>query len=55
VNRCKTRLIARLDVERFFCSVRPYYKPYGVGRQEYRRANAGDFSGINDARSAGRS
>jgi hypothetical protein len=28
--------------------VRPYYKPYKVGRQEYRGANAGDFSGINE-------
>jgi hypothetical protein len=28
--------------------VRPYYKPYRIGRQEYRGANAGDFSGINE-------
>jgi monodechloroaminopyrrolnitrin synthase PrnB-like protein len=42
------RLFARLDVERFFFCVRPYYKPYRVGRQEYRGANAGDFSGINE-------
>jgi len=42
------RLFDRLDVERFFFSVRPYYKPYMVGRQEYRGANAGDFSGINE-------
>ena len=28
--------------------MRPYYKPYRVGRQEYRGANAGDFSGINE-------
>jgi hypothetical protein len=41
-------LINQLDVERFFYSVRPYYKPYRVGRQEYRGANAGDFSGINE-------
>ncbi len=40
------RLMTHLDVERFFYSVRPYYKPYRVGRQEYRGANAGDFSGI---------
>lgn len=45
---CNTRLIQQLDVERFFYSVRPYYKPYRVGRQEYRGANAGDFSGINE-------
>lgn len=45
---CNQRLIEKLDVERFFYSVRPYYKPYKVGRQEYRGANAGDFSGINE-------
>jgi hypothetical protein len=42
------RLYTQLNVERFFYSVRPYYKPYRVGRQEYRGANAGDFSGINE-------
>jgi hypothetical protein len=42
------RLLEQLDVERFFYCVRPYYKPYRVGRQEYRGANAGDFSGINE-------
>jgi len=42
------RLFDQLDVDRFFFSVRPYYKPYKVGRQEYRGANAGDFSGINE-------
>jgi hypothetical protein len=48
VVRANERLIANLDVQRFFFSVRPYYKPYRVGRQEYRGANAGDFSGINE-------
>jgi hypothetical protein len=48
VVRINDRLIAKLDVDRFFYSVRPYYKPYRVGRQEYRGANAGDFSGINE-------
>ena len=48
VIRFNDRLIQQLDVERFFYSVRPYYKPYRVGRQEYRGANAGDFSGINE-------
>ncbi len=41
-------LFETLDKDRFFYSVRPYYKPYRVGRQEYRGANAGDFSGINE-------
>ena len=48
VLQANSRLVARLDVERFFHCVRPYYKPYRVGRQEYRGANAGDFSGINE-------
>jgi hypothetical protein len=48
VLRFNTRLFEKLDVQRFFYSVRPYYKPYRVGRQEYRGANAGDFSGINE-------
>jgi hypothetical protein len=48
VIRFNERLFATLDVQRFFYSVRPYYKPYRVGRQEYRGANAGDFAGINE-------
>jgi hypothetical protein len=48
VGRVHDVLFAKLDVDRFFYSVRPYYKPYRVGRQEYRGANAGDFSGINE-------
>lgn len=42
------RLFEQLDPARFFYCVRPYYKPYRVGRQEYRGANAGDFSGVNE-------
>ena len=41
-------LFDALDTERFFYCVRPYYKPYRVGRVEYRGANAGDFAGINE-------
>ncbi|WP_158566722.1 monodechloroaminopyrrolnitrin synthase PrnB family protein [Actinomadura craniellae] len=37
-----------LDVDRFFFNVRPYFKPYRVGGTEYRGANAGDFSAINE-------
>jgi hypothetical protein len=48
VLRFNQRLFEKLDTRRFFYSVRPYYKPYRVGRQEYRGANAGDFSGINE-------
>ncbi len=46
--RSNEKLFTQLDVERFFYCVRPYYKPYRIGRQEYRGANAGDFSGINE-------
>ena len=42
------KLFTELDIHRFFFCVRPYYKPYRVGRNEYRGANAGDFSGINE-------
>lgn len=48
VIKYNDRLYDQLDGDRFFYSVRPYYKPYRVGRQEYRGANAGDFSGINE-------
>src|SRR5262245_25394886 len=48
VLQFNARLFEQLDVERFFYCVRPYYKPYRVGRVEYRGANAGDFSGINE-------
>lgn len=48
VGRVNDALFEQLDVDRFFYSVRPYYKPYRVGRLEYRGANAGDFSGINE-------
>lgn len=42
------RLFEQLDIDRFFYSVRPYYKPYRVGRHVFRGANAGDFAGINE-------
>lgn len=48
VIRFNDRLFTQLDIDRFFFSVRPYYKPYRVGRQVYRGANAGDFAGINE-------
>ncbi|NMR27678.1 DUF1864 family protein [Pseudoalteromonas sp. NEC-BIFX-2020_015] len=40
-------LYSQLDTDRFFFCVRPYYKPYRVGKEVYRGANAGDFAGIN--------
>ncbi len=42
-----TELFNKLDTDRFFFCVRPYYKPHRVGLREYRGANAGDFAGIN--------
>ena len=41
------RLYEKLDKDRFFNCVRPYYKTHRVGLHEYRGANAGDFAGIN--------
>ena len=38
----------KLDVERFFYNVRPYYKPYRIGRRDFRGANAGDFAAVNE-------
>lgn len=48
VLKINAELFARLDTDRFFYCVRPYYKPYRVGLHEYRGANAGDFAGINE-------
>mgnify|MGYP000111697056 CR=1 FL=1 len=47
VFQSNEELFNALDTERFFYCVRPYYKPYMVGNQVYRGANAGDFAGIN--------
>jgi len=47
VNRFSDGLFDKLDTDRFFYCVRPYYKPHKVGLREYRGANAGDFAGIN--------
>ncbi|MCY3751881.1 MAG: DUF1864 family protein, partial [Gammaproteobacteria bacterium] len=47
VIRFNDRLFDELDTDRFFNCVRPYYKPYRVGPNIYRGANAGDFAGIN--------
>lgn len=48
VVKINAELFAKLDTDRFFYCVRPYYKPYRVGQNEYRGANAGDFAGINE-------
>jgi hypothetical protein len=41
-------LARQLNVERFFFNIRPYFKTYRVGDTDYRGANAGDFSPINE-------
>lgn len=41
-------MFEKMDVARFFYNVRPYYKPYYVGKKNYRGANAGDFAGISE-------
>lgn len=48
VARFNDSLFEKLDVDQFFYSVRPYYKPFRVGLHVYRGANAGDFAGINE-------
>jgi hypothetical protein len=47
VVRYNAELFAKLDRDRFFYCVRPYFKPHRVGLHVYRGANAGDFAGIN--------
>lgn len=47
VRASNKTLFTELDVDRFFYCVRPYYKPYRVGKNVYRGANAGDFAEIN--------
>lgn len=47
VTASNDELFEKLDIDRFFYCVRPYYKPHRVGLHEYRGANAGDFAGIN--------
>jgi hypothetical protein len=41
-------LARQLNVDRFFFNIRPYFKTYRVGDTDYRGANAGDFSPINE-------
>lgn len=48
VGRYNAELDRKLSVDRFFYNIRPYFKPYRVGRVEYRGANAGDFAAINE-------
>lgn len=48
VLRFNEILDEKLDIKRFFLNVRPYYKPYRIGRRDYRGANAGDFVAVNE-------
>jgi hypothetical protein len=48
VLRFNQELARRLNVERFFFNIRPYFKTYPVNGVDYRGANAGDFSAINE-------
>ena len=48
VLRFNQDLAKQLNVERFFFNIRPYFKTYRVGDTDYRGANAGDFSAINE-------
>jgi hypothetical protein len=48
VLRFNQDLAKQLDVDRFFFNIRPYFKTYPVNGVDYRGANAGDFSAINE-------
>ena len=48
VLRFNQDLAKQLNVDRFFFNIRPYFKTYRVGDTDYRGANAGDFSAINE-------
>lgn len=48
VLRFNQELARQLNIDRFFYNVRPYFKTYRVGGTDYRGANAGDFSSINE-------
>lgn len=48
VLRFNQALSRQLNVGRFFFNIRPYFKTYRVGDRDYRGANAGDFSAINE-------
>jgi Monodechloroaminopyrrolnitrin synthase PrnB len=48
VLRFNQELARQLNIDRFFFNVRPYFKTYRVGDTDYRGANAGDFSAINE-------
>ena len=48
VLRFNQDLAKQLNIERFFFNIRPYFKTYRVGDVDYRGANAGDFSAINE-------
>ena len=48
VLRFNQDLSRQLNVDRFFLNIRPYFKTYRVGDRDYRGANAGDFSAINE-------
>jgi hypothetical protein len=48
VLRFNQDLAKQLNVERFFFNIRPYFKTYRIGEMDFRGANAGDFSAINE-------
>jgi hypothetical protein len=48
VMRFNRTLAEKLDADRFFFNIRPYFKPHRVGGIEYRGVNAGDFAAINE-------
>ncbi|PPK62051.1 DUF1864 family protein [Actinokineospora auranticolor] len=47
LDACRA-LADRLDVERFYLCIRPYFATYRVGDSDFRGANAGDFAAVNE-------
>lgn len=48
VLRFNRTLAETVPVDRFFHSMRPYFKPHRVGDGHHRGTNAGDFSAVNE-------
>lgn len=48
VLRFDRALATELDQDRFFLTIRQYFKPHVVCGVEYRGANAGDFAAVNE-------
>lgn len=48
VKAVNLRLAAKLDIERFFFCIRPYFNTYEIKGRTWRGANAGDIAAVNE-------